>query len=107
MSGYIVKAMYLKKPKCFIIWNGRSSILDNIMKGFSDECSNIKHVLSIRKIFSANPLLGGILKTFYKNILRSFQKIETMQVSRKCVCCVGFAVIQEGIEFGTMIYVID
>ena len=27
-------------------------------------------------------------------------------MSRKCVCCVGFAVIQEGIEFGTMIYVI-
>ena len=26
-------------------------------------------------------------------------------MSRKCVCCVGFAVIQEGIEFGTMIYV--
>ena len=26
MSRYIVKAMYLKKTKCLIIWNGGSTI---------------------------------------------------------------------------------
>jgi hypothetical protein len=65
----------LEKPKCLIVWNRGNNILDNIMEVFSDESSNIKHVLSNGKIFSANPLIDGNIKAFYKNTLRTSEFI--------------------------------